>query len=100
MQEQGKHTNRIAGFAVLLIAVALVSSGVTAFFCGLWGGGAWAPLAQMADTIARVYYYYDEKVGGEDALIDAATSTRSITRPNNMPSTCAPIPGSTAASAL
>lgn len=72
MQEQGKHTNRIAGFAVLLIAVALVSSGVTAFFCGLWGGGAWAPLAQMADTIARVYYYYDEKVGCEDALIDAA----------------------------
>ena len=41
MQEQGKHTNRIAGFAVLLIAVALVSSGVTAFFCGLWGGGPW-----------------------------------------------------------
>lgn len=72
MQEQGKHSNGIARLVGLLIAVALVSSGVTAFFCGLGGGGAWAPLAQMADTIARAYYYYDEKVGGEDALIDAA----------------------------
>lgn len=72
MQEQGKHSNRTARLVALLIAVALVSSGVTAFFCGLWGGGAWAPLAQMADTIARAYYYYDEKVGGEDALVDAA----------------------------
>ena len=72
MQEQGKHSNGTACLVGLLIAVALVSSGVTAFFCGLGGGGAWAPLAQMADTIARAYYYYDEKVGGEDALIDAA----------------------------
>lgn len=72
MQEQGKHSNGTARLVGLLIAVALVSSGVTAFFCGLGGGGAWAPLAQMADTIVRAYYYYDEKVGGEDALIDAA----------------------------
>ena len=73
MEEQRRNTGRTVRFAALLIAVALVSSGVTAFLCGAGAaGGALAPLAQMADTIRDVYYYYDEKVGGEDALVDAA----------------------------
>lgn len=73
MEEQRRNGKKQVLFAVLLVAVALVSSAVTAFFCNAANrGDAFRPLAQMADTIQQVYYYYDEKVKTEDALVDAA----------------------------
>lgn len=63
---------RGALIVALVVVVALLSSSVTALLCTVLPGDALRPLAQMADTIERAYYYYDQNVGSEDALIDAA----------------------------
>lgn len=73
MEKQHRNGNRIVLFAALLIAVALVSSGVTAFLCTHTGaGGALQPLAQMKETIQRVFFYYDESANSDEKLVDAA----------------------------
>ena len=73
MEKQHRNGNRIVLFAALLIAVALVSSGVTAFLCTHTGaGGALQPLAQMKETIQRAFFYYDESANSDEKLVDAA----------------------------
>ena len=73
MEQQHRNGNRIVLFAALLIAVALVSSGVTAFLCTHTGaGGALQPLAQMKETIQRAFFYYDESANSDEKLVDAA----------------------------
>lgn len=73
MEKQHRNGNRIVLFAALLIAVALVSSGVTAFLCTHTGaGGALQPLAQMKETIQRAFFYYDESANSNEKLVDAA----------------------------
>ena len=54
---------RGALIAALVVVVALLSSSVTALLCTVLPGNALRPLAQMADTIERAYYYYDQNVG-------------------------------------
>lgn len=73
MEKQHRNGNRVVLFAALLIAVALVSSGVTAFLCTHTGaGGALQPLAQMKETIQRAFFYYDESANSDEKLVDAA----------------------------
>ena len=73
MEKQYRNGNRFVLFAALLIAVALVSSGVTAFLCTHTGAtGSLQPLAQMAETIRRAFFYYDETANGNETLVDAA----------------------------
>ena len=73
MEKQHRNGNRFVLFAALLIAVALVSSGVTAFLCTHTGAtGSLQPLAQMAETIRRAFFYYDETANGNETLVDAA----------------------------
>ena len=50
----------------------MAASLLTAVLCALLMGRRLQPIEQMMRTIEDTYYYYDENVGSEDALIDAA----------------------------
>ncbi len=55
-----------------IVAAAVAASLLTAALCALLMGRRLQPIEQMMRTIEDTYYYYDENVGSEDALIDAA----------------------------
>ena len=57
---------------MLCVALRGFAAGAAAALCALLMGRRLQPIEQMMRTIEDTYYYYDENVGSEDALIDAA----------------------------